>query len=101
MGGFVSALKSFSKEITDDGLKSFKMEENIFTLKPILQGSVLLVCRTNPSIKIKKIQKLCGIVKQIFEDLYGLDEIKSWDGDLSFFDPFNDKLNLYFKISNL
>ena len=101
MGGFISAIKSFSKELTDEGLKSFKMKEFLFTLKPVLQGNVILVCKTNSSIKNKKIQKLCDIVRQIFENLYGLDDLKSWDGDLSFFDSFNDKLNLYFKISNL
>ena len=77
------------------------MEEYLFTLKPVLQGNVILVCKTNSSIKNKKIHKLCDIIKQIFENLYGLDDLESWDGDLSFFDSFNDKLKLYFKVSNL
>ena len=94
MGGFISAIKSFSKELTNEGLKSFKMQESIFLLKPVLKGNVILVCRSNSNIKDKKIQKFCEIIKRIFEDLYREEDIKTWDGDLSFFDAFNDKLNL-------
>jgi hypothetical protein len=101
MGYFISAMKSFSQEFSGEELKSLIMENNKFILKSILHGSAILVCRTNLSIKDKKIIKICNIISQIFEDLYLPEDLNNWNGDTSFFNKFKEKVDLYFKMSDL
>ncbi|MFX0070454.1 MAG: hypothetical protein ACFFAO_05120 [Candidatus Hermodarchaeota archaeon] len=101
MGSFISAIKSYSESLTEEGLTSFILEKNKYILKSSLNGNALVVCRSDPKIKEKKIKKICNLITQIFEDLYKPEDIENWDGDVSFFDNFRDKLDLYFKMSNL
>ena len=97
LGGLVSAIKTFSKK----GIVSFEMGENKFTCIPCLQNKAILVGKSPPQYKDKKIHKICKIIVKILEDMYDASAIENWDGDLNFFNKFKDRLNLYFKMSNL
>ncbi len=101
IGGFISAIKSYTQQLADGGLQSFKMVDDKFTLMPTLQGNVILVCRSSSKTKEKKVQQICEVICKIFEDLYDVNDLKNWNGDLSLFDKFRDRLDLYFKMSNL
>ncbi len=102
LGAFFSAIKSFSKEIASgDELTSFILKKYKFTLVSALNNNAILVCKSDPKHKDKKIQKLCNVIVRIFEETYDSSDINNWDGDLSFFDDFKDKLDLYFKMSAL
>ena len=35
------------------------------------------------------------------DDMFSLEDINNWDGDVSFFDKFKDKVDLYFKMADL
>jgi hypothetical protein len=101
MGSFVSAIKMYSQHLSEKGLNSFILEKHKFILKSLLDGNAILVCRTDVDMKDKKIDKQCDVIARIFEELYKPEDVKNWDGTLAYFDEFKEKLDLYFKMSNL
>jgi hypothetical protein len=102
MGSFISAIKTYSQHLSENGgLNCFIMENCKFTVKSAHHGNSILVCKTDSDIKEKKITKVCDVIARIFEELYDVDDIQKWNGDLAFFDKFKEKLDLYFKMSNL
>ena len=68
-----------------------------------LKDNIYLVGKCNLKVKDKVVRKIFEIFSQFFEELYTVDEIMShkWDDDLTFFDIFKDRVDLYFKMSNL
>lgn len=101
LGGFCSAIKSFSIKLSGNELNSFEMGGNKYTLASALDGSVFLVCNSPSQIKDKNIKKICKVIVNIFEDMFSCSDIENWKGDVSFFTAFKQKLDLYFKMSNL
>ncbi len=101
MGSFVSAIKIYSEHLISGGLKNFILEKDKFTFVALLQGNLILVCRTSPKIKDKKIKKICFDIVEIFEELYTVDVLKNWRGNLSFFDNFKERLDEYIEQHNI
>jgi hypothetical protein len=101
MGSFVSAIKLYSQHLSEKGLNSFILENHKFVLKSMMDGNAILVCRTDVDMKDKKIDKQCEVIARIFEELYTPEDVKKWDGTLAYFDEFKEKLDLYFKMSNI
>jgi len=101
MGSFISAIKTYAQHLSEKGLNSFILENYKFILKSVLEGNAILVCMTDVNIKEKKIDKQIAVIARIFEELYKPDDIKNWDGEISFFEEFKEKSELYFKMSNL
>ncbi len=101
MGSFISAIKLYSQHLSEEGLNCFILENHKFILKSMMDGNAILVCRTDVNMKDKKIDKQCDVIARIFEELYKPEDVKNWDGTLSYFDEFKEKLELYFKMSNL
>jgi len=100
--GFFSAITAFSYELSGkEGLKSITLQDYKFIYSPCCDGKALLVCKSETSIKDKKIFKIAKVIKSILEDLHSGDHIENWDGDLSCFDEFKNRLDLYFKMSDL
>ena len=100
-GSFVTAIKNFCEEFNGNKLISFNLEKMKFMCVSALEGNVILVCRTSEKENEKKIQKVSNIIRQIFESIYSVEDIKNWDGNVNFFDIFRKKLDLYFKISDI
>ena len=101
IGGFITAIKAFSKELIGKELKSFTIEDNKFVCVSALNGNVIIACCCTSTSNDKKIQNLCNIIVSIFNELYKTDDIKNWDGDITYFDQFKKKIDLYFKLGNL
>ncbi|MHA1436989.1 MAG: hypothetical protein ACTSPD_05390 [Promethearchaeota archaeon] len=101
LGSFFSALSCFSKELTGNELKSFLIKDYKFTATTCLEGEVVILCRSPAKAKEKTIKQVCKMIVKLFTDLYTLKDIKEWDGDLSKFDKFKEKLDLYIKMSNI
>jgi len=97
MGGIVSAIKIFSQQLTSKGLQSLMLEDDKLSFGKSHDGHAILVFRTDSKIKDKKIQKICQDIVEIFEDLYDVNDIISWDGDVTFFNGFKEKLQKYLK----
>ena len=101
MGGMLSALESFSKQISDKGLHSFSFGEKKFIVRFALNGEILVVVRSNINSKMKKIKKILDFIIELFEKLHVEEDIKNWDGNVGIFDEFREKLELYFEMSQL
>ncbi|MHA1273928.1 MAG: hypothetical protein ACTSQS_10890 [Promethearchaeota archaeon] len=101
LGGFLSAIKTFSKEISGEGIESFTMNEYKFIIHTCCNNHALVVCRAPIDIKDKKVENFCKIIGKMFEESYTPEELKKWSGDCSHFDNFKNKLENYFKLANL
>lgn len=101
LGSFISAIKTFVREISKGQLKSINVGNDKYTFTSCVQNEVILVCKSPIEVKDKKIQKICKLIADIFDDMFSLDDINNWDGDTSFFDKFKDKIDLYFKMADL
>lgn len=101
LGPFVSALESFSKELTGSELQSLTFGEKKLIITPCLKGQVYLVSNYDKSVKEKKIKKMFKLIADFFEDFYSLDDIVSWNGDPSIFDKFKDRIDVYFEMYDL
>jgi len=101
LGAFLSAIESFSIEVTGTEVRSFSFGDNKFILTSCLKGNIYLVSRSGIKAKTKKILKVFKIITDFFEELYTINDIENWDGDLSFFDRFKDRIELYFQMSEL
>jgi len=101
LGSFISAIKTFVREISKGQLKSINVGNDKYTFTSCVQNEVILVCKSPLDVKDKKIQRICKLVVDIFDDMFSLDDINNWDGETSFFDKFKDKIDLYFKMADL
>ncbi len=102
LGAFLSAIESYSKKISGGGkLTSITFKEKKLVIIPALGGYIYLVGLLNKSLKDKKIKDIFKIISDIFEDLYSENDIKTWDGDISFFDKFEERINIYFRMYDL
>ncbi|MFX0032941.1 MAG: hypothetical protein ACFE8E_06345 [Candidatus Hodarchaeota archaeon] len=101
LGSFISAIKTFVNEVSKGQLKSLNVGNDKYTFTTCVQDSTILVCKSPIEVKDKKIQKICRIIADIFDDMFSFEDISNWDGDVSFFDKFKDKIDLYFKMAEL
>jgi hypothetical protein len=101
LGAFLSAIESFSKEVTGVDIRSFSFGNSKFILTSSLKRNIFLVSRTGIKVKTKKVMKIFKIITDFFEELYTINDIENWDGDLSLFDRFKDRIELYFQMSEL
>ncbi len=101
LGPFLSAMKSFTKELTGDELHSFSLGNMKITTKSALNGRIFLCGITSLKAKDKTLKKACNVICKIFEEMYDPSDFDKWDGDLAFFDRFKEKLDFYFKMSSL
>ena len=92
IGGLVSAIKSFSHQLTTKGLQSLDLEGSKIVFFTALQGNIIMVIRANAKAKEKKINKVSIDVIKMFEDLYSADDVENWDGSTKFFLEFRKRL---------
>ena len=82
--------------------KSFiKFENDLFKYGQYLENDLIILYKTNPNIKEKKVLNLCKMISEILEGAYPLDKLQLWDGNLSFFEKLRKKIALYFKMRSL
>ena len=78
-----------------------RFENDLIRYGQCLQNDLIIFYKTNPSVKEKKVLSICKVISKIFEDVYPLDKLQLWDGNLSFFEKFRKKVVIYFKMSKL
>lgn len=100
-GPFLSAIGSFSEHLSGKALKSFSLENYKFTILPCMDSRVVLVARCKTDIKEKTLAKTLNILKDFFENMYTSEEVLNWDGDVSTFSKFKDRIDLYIKMAQL
>ncbi|MBD3195808.1 MAG: hypothetical protein GF317_12175 [Candidatus Lokiarchaeota archaeon] len=100
-GGAVSAIRTFTQEISGQNLKSFRLGEFDYTCTTCFNDKLILVLKSSKKAKNKHVQKICKVIKDMFENLYTNEEINNWDGNSEFFDKFKEKLEVYFKMASI
>ena len=101
LGAFLSAIESFSFKLSGTELKSINLGENKFILTSFLEGNVYLAIKCDLKVKNKKIERIFKIIIDYFEELYNAEDIKNWDGDITFFNKFKERIHLYFQMYDL
>ena len=96
IGGLVSAIKTFSQQLTTKGLQSLMLEDSKIVFFSALQGNVIMIIRTNSKAKDKRINKISIDIIRLFEDLYSINDIETWDGSTKFFKEFRERLCAFF-----
>jgi hypothetical protein len=101
LGGVVSAFISFSKRISGYEIKGFKVGQSRFCVVKCFDKNVLIVIKSPYNVKEKKIEDVCKMIEKIFEEMFTLTDVKKWSGDITEFNKFKTKLELYFKMGSL
>ncbi len=101
LGFFISAIKTFSQAASGRELKAFNIGNNKYSCIHCMKDEIILVCRSPLYVEKKKIDKICGVIGKMFQDMFTMNDIEKWDGDLSFFNTFKTKLDLYFRMADL
>ena len=101
IGGFLSAMKIFAKEMSGKTLNSFTTGPHRFYIASSLEEHIFLVCKYDSKVKDKKIKKVMELILKFFEDMYSIKDIEDWDGNVSYFNKFKDRLELYFEVSQV
>ena len=101
LGFFISAIKTFSQQVSGRELKGFNVGKNKYSCIHCMDNEMVLVCRSPLDVNRKQINKICDVIGKMFEELFSIQDLDNWDGDLAFFDNFRHKLDLYFKMGDL
>jgi len=101
LGFFISAIKTFSQAASGRELKAFSIGQKKYSCIHCMDDQIILVCRSPLYVDKKKIKKICKVIGKMFEDMFKIDDIEKWDGDLSFFNTFKHKIDLYFRMADL
>ena len=101
VGGFLSAIKTYCQEVSGSELKSFSMGDFKFMCVSALKNSIIICCKSAMSVKEKNIQKMIKVITKMFNEMFSVEELENWNGDISLFDDFSKKLDLYFRMGDL
>ena len=78
-----------------------EFENDIIKYGQCLENDLIIFYKTNPYVKEKVLINLCKVISGILEEIYPVDKLQFYDGNLSFFEKFKKKVRLYFKMSAL
>ncbi|HMF30484.1 MAG TPA: hypothetical protein VKK79_03675 [Candidatus Lokiarchaeia archaeon] len=91
--GFMTALNSFSKEISSEMIRSFKLGKTKYVISNTNQ--MLFIAKTELKAKEEDVHKILKEMETIFFDNFPPETFKEdWDGNLNMFsvlDPFYDR----------
>ncbi len=98
IGGFISAMFTFSSEIigkdSGDHLRAINFENRQFLVT--MKNDVIFACFTD-KLNPKEIKKNIDLIVEEFFDRYD-ERVKNFDGDVSIFNEFECVIDKYFKI---
>ncbi len=88
-GGLMSALNSFSKNLSEEGLTSFEISKKKFAI--YRRKKFLFVGNAATKVKEKRIFKELEIIADKFFQTYE-DILENWQGDISLFSNFENEI---------
>ena len=98
-GAFISAMGVFSKQMSGASFNGFSLGDNKYIFTSCLNNNILLVCKVDIKVKDKKVQKIFKIIAEFFEEMYSVEDILNFGGDVRLFNKFKEKIITYFKIA--
>ena len=88
-GALMSALNTFANELSSGGLSSFELSSIRFTI--MKYNKTMFVCNSAKKSNEKHVMDEIKKISQKFFEHYG-DELENWDGDVSLFEDFEEKI---------
>ena len=95
MGAILSALDSYSKQLSDHGVSSFQFVNKRLTF--LKTHNMMFVASSQTKTKQKKIHQFLNQMSDDFFELYTVESLENWEGDVEFFSEFNKELEELFK----
>ncbi|TFG00957.1 MAG: hypothetical protein EU541_00710 [Promethearchaeota archaeon] len=88
-GGLMSALNSFSKNLSEEGLTSFELSDKRFAI--YRRSEFLFVGNSANKIKEKRIFQELEVIADKFFQIYGT-ILDKWQGDINVFSNFENHI---------
>ncbi len=98
-GAFISAMGVFSKQMSGASFDGFSLGENKYIFTSCLNNNILLVCKCDIKVKDKKVHKIFKILEEFFEEMYSVEDISNFGGDVRLFNQFKERVKTYFKMT--
>ncbi len=89
-GGLLTALNTFAEELEKGGMSNFELSNTRFYMKK--KNTFLFVTNTKKKLKPKKVIQELDIIIESFFEFYPLEILKNWNGDISIFMNFENKI---------
>ena len=96
MGALLSAVDTYSEQLSDGGVSSFQFVSKRLTF--LKTHNMMFVASTQIKTKPKKVTQFLNDISDDFFNLYTVESLENWEGDVDFFDEFNKDLKAKFKI---
>jgi len=92
--GFLSAIMSFAKAISDHTMDMFKLGDSTFFILKEMQKSLLFIGKSDEKVKEEKVRTLLFKIRNQFLELFDK-VLAEWDGcRTDCFDSFTEVINL-------
>ncbi|TFF94005.1 MAG: hypothetical protein EU543_02315 [Promethearchaeota archaeon] len=88
-GAIMSAINKFAEKVADGGISSFELSDIKFSI--IKKNEILFVANADLEEKDKRINQELSSISDKFFEVYS-DELEKWDGDVSIFSEFEEKI---------
>ena len=96
MGAILSAVDTYSTQLSEQGVSSFQFVNKRLTFLKI--HNMMFVASTQTKTKPKKITQFLNDISDDFFNLYTVESLENWEGDVNFFAEFNEDLKTKFKM---
>lgn len=85
----MSALNSYAEKLVEGGISSFEMSDLRFTI--VKKKDLLFVANSSKKVKDNKVIEELETISDKFIEQYSK-ELKNWDGEISRFSNFEEKI---------
>lgn len=97
MGAILSAVDTYSEQFSEGGISSFQFVNKRLTFLRT-HNAMMFVASTQIKTKPKKVIQFLNDISDDFFNLYTIESLDNWEGDVDFFKEFNKDLKIKFKI---
>ncbi len=96
MGAILSAVDTYSEQLSEGGVSSFQFVSKRLTF--LKTHNMMFVASSQIKTKPKKVTQFLNDISDDFFNIYTVESLENWEGDVDFFDEFNKDLKIKFKI---
>ena len=96
MGAILSAVDTYSEQLSEGGISSFQFVNKKLTF--FKTHNMMFVASIRTKAKSKKVIQFLNDISDDFFNLYTVEALENWEGDVDFFQEFNNDLKTKFKI---
>lgn len=94
LGGFLSAISLFAKDLSHDDVKSIVMGKSKFYYNNLDEDNDLnMIVFSDPGVEDKNLRGVIGELRKSFNNMYNMDDIKAHINEPTYFNPFEDSVD--------